>query len=137
MLRYIGGTSAVELTYFPKRIEDVHQKSKLQKLDYYESEEELVEEGEKKWHFQDGMTSAIHSSESMQPVPEDWETGPKRLTLIDIVENIDDLSERAQNMQVSRNEYLDTLREVTAAKIKGIKEAKQMFDKRIKKMIRA
>ena len=83
------------------------------------------------------MTSVIHSSESKEPIPDDWETGPKKLTLIDLVENIDDLAERAKHIQVTRNEYLDTLREVTAAKINGIKEAKQMFDKRIRKMIKA
>ena len=137
LISYIGGTTAGELTHFPTRLKDAHQNDKLRRLEYYESEEEEVDDGEKKWHFQDGMTSAIHSSASKEIGPDELETAPKKLSLIDIVENIDDVSERAQKMQVTRNEYLDTLREVTVAKIAGIKEAKQMFDKRIKKMIKA
>jgi len=45
----------------------------------------------------------------------------KKLQLIDIVENIDDLSNATQDMQIPRNEYLTCLREVTKNKILDIK----------------
>ena len=40
-------------------------------------------------------------------------------------------------MQITRNEYLNCLREVTKNKILDIKQAKDIFQKRIKKMIKA
>ena len=59
------------------------------------------------------------------------------LSLKDIVENIDDISEQAENMKISRNEFLSALREVTKQKIAGIKEAKELFQKRVRKLMKA
>jgi len=42
----------------------------------------------------------------------------------DIVENIDELSDRAHNMKLTRSEFLNCLRECTQIKILSIKEAK-------------
>ena len=64
LIRYIGGTEAAELTDFPIRPKDAHQNDKLRRLEYYESDEEDAADSDKQWNFQDGMTSAIHSSAS-------------------------------------------------------------------------
>lgn len=61
----------------------------------------------------------------------------KRMNLADIVENIDDLSLRAQQMKITRNEYLDCLRHITKTKMMQIQEAKNIFEKRVNKLIKA
>ena len=61
----------------------------------------------------------------------------KRMNLADIVENIDDLSARAQQMKITRNEYLDCLRHITKTKMLQIQEAKNIFEKRVNKLIKA
>ena len=55
----------------------------------------------------------------------------------DIVENIDELSDRAHNMKLTRSEFLNCLRECTQIKILSIKEAKQIFQKRVHKLLKA
>ena len=45
----------------------------------------------------------------------------------DLVENVDELSERAHNMKMTRSEYMNCLRQVTKVKIASIKEAKEIF----------
>jgi len=54
-----------------------------------------------------------------------------------IVDNIGDISEQAQNMKLTRNEYLNCMREVTKVKIISIKEAREIFNRRIKKLMKA
>jgi len=55
----------------------------------------------------------------------------------DLVENIDELSERAHNMRMTRSEYMNCLRQVTKVKIASIKEAKEIFQKRVNKLLKA
>ena len=55
----------------------------------------------------------------------------------DLVENIDELSERAHNMKMTRSEYMNCLRQVTKVKIASIKEAKEIFQKRVNKLLKA
>ena len=61
----------------------------------------------------------------------------QKLNLYDIIENIDDLSEQAENMKISKNQFMECLRQITKQKIMSIKEAKGLFTKRIKKLIDA
>jgi|TARA_B110000285_G_C15025577_1_gene563982 hypothetical protein len=69
------------------------------------------------------MTSAINTQKSENLDNSDGMDGfsNKKLQLIDIVENIDDLSNATVDMQITRNEYLNCLREVTKNKILDIK----------------
>lgn len=55
----------------------------------------------------------------------------------DLVENVDELSIRAQNMKLTRSEFLNCLRDVTKVKILSIKEAKDIFEVRVKKLLQA
>ena len=55
----------------------------------------------------------------------------------DIIENIDQLSARADNIVMTRSEFLNCLREVTKEKLHAIKEAKDIFNARVKKLLRA
>ena len=57
--------------------------------------------------------------------------------MVKIVQNIDELSERAINMKITKNDYIDCLREVTKEKMLAIKEAKDLFEKRVSKLIKA
>jgi len=59
------------------------------------------------------------------------------IPLIDIVENIDNISERALNMKITKNDFMDCLRDVTKSKILAIKEAKEIFEVRVSKLVRA
>jgi len=43
----------------------------------------------------------------------------KKLQLIDIVKNIDDLCNATNNIQITRNEYLNCLKEATKNKVKA------------------
>ena len=45
-----------------------------------------------------------------------------------IINNLDDLSEKATRMKLSKNDFLNVLREVTRSKILSIKEAHGIFD---------
>ena len=57
--------------------------------------------------------------------------------VVDLVENIDELSDRAHNMKMTRSEYMNCLRQVTKVKVLSIKEAKTIFQKRINKLLKA
>lgn len=57
--------------------------------------------------------------------------------LYDLIENIDDLSEAAKNIKLTKNEFMDCLRNITKEKILSIKEAKSIFTKRIRKLMEA
>ena len=49
-------------------------------------------------------------------------SNPDRVSkLLDIVDNIEDVSKQAMNMQITKNEFFDSLREVTKQKVLGIK----------------
>lgn len=88
------------------------------------------------------MTNSILSSHSEKEAMEHNAGGfgkgySNRLNLIDLVDNIDDMSEQAINMPITKKQFLGTLREVTRDKVLAIKQAKTLFDRRIKKMILA
>lgn len=55
----------------------------------------------------------------------------------EIVSNIDELSQKASTMKVSKNDFLDVLRNITRQKILDIKHANKLFKTRIEKMMRA
>ena len=46
---------------------------------------------------------------------------------MEIIENLDDLTDTAQSIQLNKNDYLDCLRCVTKDKILSIKEAEKLF----------
>lgn len=57
--------------------------------------------------------------------------------LLDMIENIDDVSEKVCRMKITKNQFVDCLRELTKEKILTVKESKQVFQARIKKLIKA
>jgi hypothetical protein len=72
---------------------------KHHRLEFYESDEETENDNElkahvKSWNILDGMTSAINTQKSEHMDNQDGMDGfsNNKLQLIDIVENIDDLS---------------------------------------------
>lgn len=98
------------------------------------------------WNFADGMTKSVlsHDSEKrgVQAMKDaDGDSGPgqrkEQLHLHDIIENIDELSARASNMVVTKNEFLNALREVTKEKILAVRDAKKLFGKRVVKLMKA
>lgn len=60
-----------------------------------------------------------------------------RMDLIDLVDNIDEVSEIVDTLPITKNDFFNCLREITREKVKGVKQAKDIFDKRIRKMMRA
>ena len=98
------------------------------------------------WNFADGMTKSVFSHDSekrgVQAMKDaDGDSGPgqrkQQLHLHDIIENIDELSARASNMVVTKNEFLNALREVTKEKILAVRDAKKLFGKRVTKLMKA
>lgn len=57
--------------------------------------------------------------------------------ILEIVENIDYLDEKAKKIRISKLDFIDSLRAVTCDKIASIKEAKDLFQTRVNKLIRA
>lgn len=51
----------------------------------------------------------------------------KRLLIEDIVSNIDELSQKAIDMQITKADFLDVLRSVTRQKILDVKHASNLF----------
>lgn len=98
------------------------------------------------WNFADGMTKSVFSHDSekqgiqaMKDAEGDFGPGQRKqqLHLHDIIENIDELSDRASNMVISKNEFLNALREVTKEKILAVRDAKKLFGKRVTKLMKA
>lgn len=98
------------------------------------------------WNFADGMTKSIlsHDSEKqrvqeMKGADADCRPGQRKqqLHLHDIIDNIDELSDRASNMVISKNEFLNALREVTKEKILAVRDAKKLFGRRVTKLMKA
>jgi Cdc6-like AAA superfamily ATPase len=56
---------------------------------------------------------------------------------MEIVENIDSMAEKAKNLKITKNDFIDCLRQVTQIKILSIKESKDIFEKRVQKLIKA
>lgn len=54
-----------------------------------------------------------------------------------IINNLDDLTEKATRMKLTKNDFLNVLREVTRSKILSIREARTIFDNRVRKLIKA
>ena len=54
-----------------------------------------------------------------------------------MIDNIDDLSERARNLKLTRNGFIDYMRQITCRKIQGIKVAKDVFEATIEKLVSA
>ena len=57
--------------------------------------------------------------------------------IVDMIDNIDDLSERAKHLKLTKKGFIDCLREVTCRKIDGIKKAKELFELAIDKLVHA
>lgn len=55
----------------------------------------------------------------------------------EIVENLDELADRACRLKLNRKDYIACLRAVTKEKVLSIKEAKRIFHERVKKLIKA
>ena len=111
------------------------------------------------WKSEDGMTESVMSTEDdrfklmLIRAGNNRESGPRmtrddvftgessaptfKQKLRELIENIDDLSDKAQNIKISRNEFLNCLRDLTKEKILAVKESKDIFEKRIKKLIKA
>lgn len=54
-----------------------------------------------------------------------------------MIDNIDDMSQRAKNIKLTRNGFIDCMREITCLKIHGVKEARNVFDETIEKLVSA
>lgn len=125
----------------------IHGKKK--KPDYESansSDQDDLSTHSRNWNFADGMTKSVFSHDSekqgIQAMKDaDGDCGPgqrkQQLHLHDIIENIDELSERASNMVISKNEFLNALREVTKEKILAVRDAKKLFGKRVTKLMKA
>ena len=83
---------------------------------------------------EDGMTKSIMSHDDAQEYlmdikgrklseEQEW-VGRASLSIIKIVQNIDELSEPALNVKLTKNDFIDCLRQVTREKMTAIKEAK-------------
>lgn len=128
-------------------------KGKRRKPDYESagsSDQDDLSTHSRNWNFADGMTRSIFSHDSekqgiqtmnLTAKDADVDSGPgqrkHQLHLHDIIENIDELSERASNMVITKNEFLNALREVTKEKILAIRDAKKLFGKRVTKLMKA
>jgi predicted nucleic-acid-binding protein len=58
-------------------------------------------------------------------------------SIMEIVDNIDSMAEKAKHLKITKNDFIDCLRQVTQIKIMSIKESKDIFEKRIQKLIKA
>lgn len=68
----------------------------------------------------------------------DGHKGPNfKEKLMDLIENIDDISEKVQKMKLTKIQFVDCLRDMTKDKIMTVKESKTVFEARIKKLIKA
>jgi GMP synthase PP-ATPase subunit len=57
---------------------------------------------------------------------------------MDLIDNIDEVSEKTvKSLNLTKSDFIDCLREVTRDKIFSIKESKTIFEKRVKKLIKA
>ena len=91
------------------------------------------------------MTNSVMSSEDDKAFVTAIKTGKLHqddenggpMSIVKMVQNIDELSERAKNMKITKNDFIDCLREITKDKMVAVKEAKDMFEKRVKKLITA
>jgi hypothetical protein len=59
------------------------------------------------------------------------------IKIYDLVEHLELKLETAEDCQLTKNEYIDTLRTVTKEKIIAVKEVKSMFHNRMKYFIAA
>ena len=57
--------------------------------------------------------------------------------IVDMIDTIDDLCERAKYLKLTKQGFIDCLREVTCRKIEGIKRAKELFEVAIEKLVHA
>ena len=101
----------------------------------------------RKWNIEDGMTESIMSTfedkQHLIHVKEGKLADTKAeenqglLSVVRMVQNIDELSERAVNMKLTKNDFIDCLRRVTKSKVLAIKEAKEIFERRVGKLAKA
>ena len=54
----------------------------------------------------------------------------------EIVDNINDVGEKADQIILTKNDYINSLHEVSKQKLKSIQEAHQIFSKRVDKLIK-
>lgn len=95
----------------------------------------------RKWNQDDGCTNSILSSKSeKENLMVDVHLGSSlkgqftRLNLLDLVDNIEDIAVFAENMNITKNKFINCLREVTRQKIYDIRQAKRIFEQRIRKL---
>ena len=153
---YIGGNKPIQyVESFDEQMKRMENHSKRftklkkivkDKVQYSSSSEgedtdnpDPYEEKWKSWKFNDGLSKSVLSRESEKGTSGYYDTGyrGKRIDLIDLVDNIDSVSEIVDHLPITKNDFFNCLREVTLQKVKGIKQAKDIFDKRIRKMMRA
>ena len=125
----------------------LHEKKKKRNYESASSsDQDDLSTHSRNWNFADGMTRSIlsHDSEkkrvqNMKGAEAENGAGQRRepLHLHDIIDNIDELSERAENMVVSKNEFLNALRDVTREKMLAVRDAKKLFAKRVTKLMKA
>ena len=120
-----------------------------------------IEADQAEWNSEDGMTDSVMSTEddkwrlmlikqgdndyreekvskNDQLVGIDGHKGPNfKEKLMDLIENIDDISEKVQKMKITKSQFVDCLRDMTKDKIMTVKESKTVFEARIKKLIKA
>lgn len=54
----------------------------------------------------------------------------------EIVDNINDIGEKADQINLTKNDYINSLHVVSNQKLKSIQEAHQIFSKRVDKLIK-
>ena len=56
---------------------------------------------------------------------------------MEMIENLDSAYEKVKEVKLTKIDFIDCLRKVTQQKTFAVKEAKEVFEKRITKLIRA
>lgn len=56
---------------------------------------------------------------------------------MEMIENLDNAYERVQEVKLTKIDFIDCLREVTQKKVFAVKEARDIFETRIRKLLRA
>ena len=159
-----SGLKVVEVQQFPEREPNVKNTEKYFKklersltkakmmpsqttenTDDHDDESDMDDSSEderffRKWNKDDGCTNSILSSKSEKDnLMVDVNFGGikgnfTRINLLDLVDNIEDMSVFAENMTITKNQFINCLREVTRQKIYGVRQAKRIFEQRIKKL---
>ena len=60
-----------------------------------------------------------------------------REQVMEMIENLDSAYERVKEVKLTKIDFIDCLRKVTQKNVFAVKEAREVFEKRIRKLIRS